>query len=48
MNLYEQITLVVFILLGIFLLTRKRTTKFDKEYYEVLNSKKYKVKDQYS
>lgn len=48
MNLYEQITLVILVLIGIFLLTRKKETKFDKKYYEIINSKKYKVKDQYS
>lgn len=47
MEIYEKILIGIVCLIGLFLLTRKKETQFDKEYAELVNSEKYKVKGQY-
>ncbi|MBS3155268.1 hypothetical protein J4404_02090 [Candidatus Woesearchaeota archaeon] len=47
MMLYEKIAIGIVFAIALFFITRKKETKFDKEYYDVLNSQKYKVKGQY-
>ena len=47
MEIYQKIFLAFIGLVAFLLLTRKRDTKFDKEYYDIINSEKYKVKGQY-
>ena len=47
MELYQEIFLIAIGIAALLIFTRKRDTGFDKEYYEIINSEKYKVKGQY-
>ena len=47
MELYQKIVLIAIGIAAFLIFTRKKDTKFDKEYYDMLNSEKYKVKGQY-
>ncbi|MDD5649889.1 MAG: hypothetical protein PHF86_05620 [Candidatus Nanoarchaeia archaeon] len=47
MNIYETILIILACVMGFLFLTRNRNNKFDKEYHDLVNSEKYKVKGQY-
>lgn len=47
LNLYQKVLIGLIIILSFYLVVRKREDKFASEYFDLVNSDKYKVKGNY-